>query len=66
MDIAGSERAFDVIYNLILHYYMFFYMSVFWLVGRLVGWLVGGLVGLIQVHGSWLMAGKSLESIAAL
>ena len=27
---------------------------------------MGGLVGLIQVHGSWLMAGKSLESIAAL
>ena len=36
------------------------------LVGWLVGWLVGGLVGLIQVHGSWLMTGKSLESIAEL
>ena len=37
-----------------------------WLVGRLVGWLVGGLVRLIEVHGSWLMTGESLESIAAL
>ena len=36
------------------------------LVGRLVGWWVGGLLGLIEVHGSWLMTGKSLESIAAL
>ena len=37
-----------------------------WLVDWLVGWWVGGLVGLIEVHGSWLMTGKSLESIAAL
>ena len=37
-----------------------------WLVGRLVGWLVDGLVGLIEVHGSWLMTGKSLVSIAPL
>ena len=36
------------------------------MVGRLVGWLLVGLVDLIEVHGSWLMAGKSLESIAAL
>ena len=37
-----------------------------WLVGRLVGWCLDGLVDLIKVHGSWLMTGKSLESIAAL
>ena len=32
----------------------------------MVGWLLVGLVDLIEVHGSWLMTGKSLESIAAL
>ena len=41
-----------------------------WLIGWLVGWLVscwvGGLVGIIDFQGSWLMTGKSLESIAAL
>ena len=37
-----------------------------WWIGWLVGRLVGGLVGLIEVHGSWLMNGKSLESIAVL
>ena len=39
-----------------------------WLVGWLdqVGWLLHWLVGLIEVHGSWLMTGKRLDSIAAL
>ena len=27
---------------------------------------VGGWVGIIDVHGLWLLTGKSLESIAAL
>ena len=27
---------------------------------------MGGLVGIIDFHGSWLMTGKSLESIAPL
>ena len=32
-----------------------------------IGWLVGWLlVGRIEVHGSWLMTGKSLNSIAVL